>query len=499
MNIQSFAIQTLKTNGPMLTGDLAKIIAKKNKSSLGAATTAVSRLRHPILKLKGLSFLDNQKYVYLEEQFPNQKFQETLKHHLVKQNLAAGRALNAITARGGIIREREFSIICGAPSKNLKKQLRDMTVLRQLLDSKLIKTDITATGEKILCDTSVLSDLKTHGIFFALSDILIGKCSEWCLRVGFTSSGIKSNRLTSSKDLPQFGLFNWDIVSPTYLHGLKTFNRKTNKIESGFFAADAIISANILKKSDLSAFKSKIEIIKSQRGMKPFIPAIIHLGMEEEALKELRSLGVMCLEPKSFGDPKLGDIIKELLLFLTNNTIFFKDQPRFEELIKKLLSHDYGRLLNLPGPLFQMTLAFLYKQQGHFVDYEKKILAASGEAEIDLFVITTHHELISIETKGFKQGKRLDVKEVCDWIENKRPRIIEWCKNNYKDSKYQPVKFQFIISSKFDPTDLKTIQDKADSSYKNHPVEFLDIQYAKNLAKSFQQQQIISCLDEHYG
>lgn len=498
MNVQSLAIQILKTNGPMLTGELARAISKINKSTPGAATTAVSRLKRPVLKLKGLAFLDNQKYVYLEDQFPNSRFQEKLRGYLIQQNVAAGRALRGISARGGLIREKEFSIVCGAPSKDLKKQLRDNIVLKQLQNTKLIKSNTSSTGDTFLCDFDSLIDIKNHAVIFSLSDLLVEKCTEWCLRVGFTSTGIKSNRLTS-RDLPQFGLFNWDIVSPTYLNGLRTYNKKRKKVESGFFAADAIISPNVLKLSDLSAFKNKVEVIKSQRGMKPFIPAIVHLGMEDAAIRELRALGVMCLEPKSFGDPKLGDVIKELLFFLANNSIFFKDQPRFEELIKRLLSSDYGRLLNLPGPLFQMTLAFLYKQDGHLVEYERKAVSKNGDAEIDLFIITNQHELISVETKGIKKGKRPDIAEINDWIENKRPRIIEWCQNSYKDNKYKPVKFQFIISSSFDQTDLQSIQEKANAQYKSHPVEFLDILYVKNLAKKYQQQEILACLDEHYG
>lgn len=498
MSFQNLAIQILEVNGPMLTGELAKVIAKRNKSKLGTATTAVSRLKHPIKKLKGIAFLDNQKYVYLENQFPNYQFQENLRRYLIQQNIAAGRALKGISARGGIIREKEFSIVSGAPSKNLKKQLRDNVVLKQLKDTKLIKSNGIGSGDVFLYDFDSLLDIKNHAVIFSLSDLLIEKCTEWCLRVGFTSTGIESNRLTS-KDLPQFGLFNWDIVSPTYLNGLRTYNKKTKKVESGFFAADAIISPNVLKQSDLSAFKNKVAVIKSQRGMKPFIPAIIHLGIEEVAIRELRSLGVMCLEPKSFGDPKLGEVIKELLFFLTNNSVFFSDKERFEELVKKVLSKEYGRLLNLPGPLFQMTLALLNKQLGHAVDYGKKISSSKGEAEIDVLVITNKHELIGIESKGLKKEKRPDIKEINEWIENKRPRIIEWCRNSYKDPKYKPIKFQFIISSQFNVDDLKLLQEKANAQFKQHPVEFLDIQYVKNLASEYQQQEILKCLDEHYG
>ncbi|MFN3454600.1 MAG: hypothetical protein ACK41T_06525 [Pseudobdellovibrio sp.] len=491
MSVQNIAIQILKTNGPMLTGELAKLIAQRNKSKLGAATTAVSRLKRPIVKLKGIAFLDNQKYVYLEEQFPNHQFQEKLRWYLTQQNIAAGRALHGISARGGVIREKEFSIISGAPSKNLKKQLRDNIVLNQLKENRLIKTNNTNPNNAFIYDANLLADLKNHAVIFSLSDLLIEKCTEWCLRVGFTSSGIKSNRLIS-KDLPQFGLFNWDIVSPTYLNGLRTYNKKSKKVESGFFAADAIISPNVLNKADLSAFKNKVEVIKSLRGMKPFIPAIIHLGMEEAAINDMRAIGVMCLEPKSFGDPKLGEIIKELMFFMTNNAVFFKDQPRFEELIKKALSNDYGRLLNLPGPLFQMTLAFLFKQDGHLVEYERKAYSGKGNAEIDLWIITNQHELISVESKGLKRGKKIDPNQVIEWIEVKRPRIIEWSKNNYRDNKYKPVKFKFIISSEFEEKDLQTFQQKANAEYKSNPVEFLDISYVKKMAKTFNQTEILN-------
>lgn len=498
MKTQQLAFSIIKSSGPMLTGELAKKISERQRCSLASATTAVSRLQHPIKKLKGIAFVGNQKFIYIEEQFASQQYQDSLRKNLIKCNAAAGRALLGIRARGGMIRKDEFSIVCGAPAIDLKKQLRDHIVLQQLNENNLVKFVKNAGNSELLYDSNSLPEANMQMVIFSLSDLLVEKCTEWCLRVGFTSTGISANRLTS-KELPQFGLFNWDIAAPTYLFGLRTYNKKKKKVEAGFFAADVIVSPKVLESADLTAFKNKVEVIKSQRGMKPFIPAIIHLGMTLEAIEEMRSRGIMCLEPKSFGDPKMGEIIKELLFFFTHNAVFFKDQPRFEELIKKALSKDYGRLLNLPGPLFQMTIALLNKHQGHAIDLGKKVYSSKGDAEIDIWVITNKNELISIETKGYKKGKKIVISEINDWIDNKRPRIIEWCQNNYKDKKYKPLRFQFIISSELSAGDLASLTTKANSQHKNHPVEFLDIKDVKKLAKEFHQTEIANCLDEHYG
>lgn len=482
----------LKSRGPCLSSELAKYLQTTTRCSVQAARQAVYRLENPINKLKGINFQDAQKFVYLSEHFGSAKFREKLIEMLIIHRTAAGRAILAINSRGGFIRKSDFDAIACAPILNLSGQLKSSVVRDQLIKNNLLMEETYDGTEYYRIFDSTSSNLIAH-VEQRISDLLLKKCAEWALRVGFTSKN--SGRLRGSKDVPQFGLFAWDYTSPTFLHGLRQW--KSKKKISGFFAVDVLVKQDPIVPRDLAAYFHKIEVIQSQKNSKRFIPALIHLGMEEELLMNVRDRGIMCLEPRSFGDPQLADIIKELLRFLENARQFFGDQDRLNLLIAKMLTTDFGRLLNLPGPLFQIIVAFLYKCEGHLIETGKMISSSESEAEIDVYVLTNSREIIAIETKGYKKGKELNLDEVEKWISERRPRIIKWFQINYQSQGYT-LRFEFIISSKFSDPQLKRLNTHASHSYRNFPITFLDIKHVISMANKYKQYEIVKGLNEHF-
>lgn len=492
---QQIAVQHLMKHGPCLSGDLARHLQKIKKCNIESARMAVSRLGHPIKKLKGINFKDAQKFVYIERHFAGFEYKANLTYELKENNTAAGRALQAIEARG-FIRENEFPIAAGSPINDIKKQLRDKIVLKQLTENQLLIPQVLSNGTTILLTDDSDFDPITANVKLNVTDLLLKKCSEWAIRIGFSSENTSVIR-KENKPLPQFGLFAWDMTSPTYLNGLRQWEKDT--LKPGFFAADAIISYNELTLKDLAAFKSKIEIIRSQKGMARFIPALIHLGMNKEALQELRSMGVMCLEPKSFGDEDLGRLILEVLSFFENMKTFFGDPERLNQLVSTMLTTEYGRLLNLAGPLYQMILALLYKTEGYYLEPGKKVEYGGEKAEIDIFVQSTGKKIISVETKGYNKGKKPNVNEIESWLAIKRPRIIKWYEANFRKLGYDGLSFEFVISSTFSKEDLTKLNDIASKSYKNYPVRFLDINYVHNLASKHRLSEISKNLLDYFG
>jgi uncharacterized protein YuzE len=494
--IQKICEKILRSKGPMLTGELATaLLAETGKDNINAARQAVYRLSHPIKKIENISFDDNQKFIFLKEQEDLGPFRRTLISKLVEHRTAAGRAILALRAKKQIFKEH-FPIIAGVSHLTLGKNLNSEEVYKQLEENKLIIETIMP-NEKVVI--SVAGDetatIFSFEILNAIEKLILEMCKEWALRIGFGST----NKLKTKNEelpLPDFGFFSWDLCGASYLIGLKTYDEGGEPIPGGFFA-DVYLKSEELKKGDLESYLNKVFALKKQRGSR-YLPALIHQGMSLELIMDLRNIGIMCLEVRSFGDKKVGELVSELILLVNNIRSVVGDEEKLSSILDKMLSKEYGRLLNLPGPLFMMTVAYLYKHEYSSVVPNEIVASKHGKAEIDVFVRQNHRDIIAIECKGYKADKRLDMAEIEEWIDTKRPKIIEWYRSVSQAAGYQSLKFQFIISSKFTEDELKHLRTLADNAYKQFPVEFLDINYVVGLAKKHKLTKVVEGLKENF-
>lgn len=491
MSLQSDIELILKNNGPTCSGNIINALVAKGVS-YDASRKAVSRTKFPIQKLKGISFQANQKFVYLLTHRNSEVFKEALTFELVENKTAAGKALEGIKANCGIINSNHFSIISGAPISNTKKQLRFDVVLEQLKDNGLIyETKIDGQIYLYPYDTTV-SPLKAE-LYTKLNENILTSIKKWIISLGLGSKD--TVRVKTKNDLnPQFGYFDWDVTSPSYLNIFKTA-KKAN----GHFVADLKLNeGKFVTAKQLESFFNKVDVCNFRMKQKSFQPAIIHMGLDEEALYESRRRGIMLIELKHLVDSNLVAYMKQIYEIFSRIDKLAESADSIKSLIQTITKTEVGRLLNLPGPLFQMIYAYLLKLDGNtYIKLGELVNSELGNTEIDIYVQRNHSDVIFIECKAYKKDKKFPFDEFEAWIHTKRERIRKWY-TKVKPSSVKSFSYQFVVANEITPEERIKINEIT-ARFSVKPITVLDYNEIRKIAIDRNEKEIVSILEAHFG
>ena len=128
--------QILQTRGPILSGALAQELAK-HSVNLTAARKQISRLTHPVKKLK-LGFENNQSFVYLENQTDTEEFWKNLAQCLKSSSQAYYSYLNAFLIHYGFIYKSQLAAYTFSPVQNLKRHFHSNSIVKRLMKNRII-------------------------------------------------------------------------------------------------------------------------------------------------------------------------------------------------------------------------------------------------------------------------------------------------------------------------------------------------------------------------
>lgn len=153
--------------------------------------------------------------MYLERDFGSRMYWATLTEALLKTNSAYGFAIAALRQRDGLVPEKHFQIVCGAPIKQ-KKHLSPDTIFTRLSEAGLLKKiAVPGLGDCItLVQADGYYDNKAQALRVRLitENILLCAIKDWLKKLGITSYDKTATR--DQEALPKVGTLYPVAVKP---------------------------------------------------------------------------------------------------------------------------------------------------------------------------------------------------------------------------------------------------------------------------------------------
>jgi hypothetical protein len=336
-------------------------------------------------------------------------------------------------------------------------------VEKKLKELQLIWKNDTTDGE-IVCLWDSAGITKRRRAVMAVEDILLSAIRSWLIKIGWSSTNVLKVR--GEQCVPEFGQFAWDIVGPTYLAGITTFNK--GSLINGFIVGD-IIMDRTLSPDDLRPFFAKWDILQAQKRKARFQPMIVADSFTQDSLKLLRKRGALVALPSVLLGDEMAKDLRQLVNTIENAAAALTKDPRSVFDLIARVSKVEGAALNLRGVVIEMIIAHLYKLKGYDIDIRQIV---SGEdqqlAEIDVKA-KNRQEVICSECKGKAPHVLVDAPEIKEWLDKSLPRIKFWL----KQSTTLPVKrrFEFYSSTDYTEAAMELIK-KTEASHKKQSIKF---------------------------
>ena len=142
-------VQILSNHGPALTSEVATRLRRAGVSP-EAARQRLSRLPQGVQALRGISFSKKVRFIYLESQWGNEAFWTALIRAIKDTNPPYAAAIAAMEARDGIVPERHFAIVSGAPIRQSRQVASDVVLERLSAIHLLDRIEVAGQGECVV-------------------------------------------------------------------------------------------------------------------------------------------------------------------------------------------------------------------------------------------------------------------------------------------------------------------------------------------------------------
>jgi hypothetical protein len=469
----------LREHRPTLSGKLIQILAEEGVST-DAVRKRISRLRPPISKLKGF-FKDNQSFFYLQEQYLKQEYYEELRIAFKTSAKKYFSVIKSIEYHNGFIKKEHVASYSISPIKNLKSHKNISNIIEDLRNLNIIyEEEGYYTLNNLISERSSNNFRYYKGVELA-KEIILSQFYDCSRSIGLVS-------YESGKFHSEFSKFQFNFVSPSYITGILKY--KNEKVIPAFVLADVLIGSET-GIDEIDFFINKIDIIKTQV-QSNFIPYLIVENLSQEALKKLKSKGIVIgFVNKLFGH-EYEELLKSLINTVTNAGAILKNNPEdYLKLISQLNKLVDGKTNNLRGDLFEMAVGYYHSNLCQSLDIGKVINHEGNRREIDV-IAYYQSSVTACECKAYKS--KIDEKVVEEWLSCKIPKIYEWLKEKDNDKK---VIFEFWSVSGFTPEAEQLLNQKR-SSIKKYEIEFYDEKTILAKAKLSGAQKIVEIMREYF-
>lgn len=470
--------------------------------AIGSPDAARKRLERSVHKgevrhVVGLKLPHNERFYYLESQHRSNPYFSALLKAFDETGSAFGLAVASLAARGGVTPAAQFALLSGSPSK-LKGHIPAEAILEgHLAHGVMIQTNDPSLGNLIQFAARAprsVHPLATVRARLIAEDLLLSALKDWLRKNNFASYNMVTTRPPLGvAESPDFAHLRWDLTAPSYLHPLVA--RSSGKTIPGFVVADTML-ANI-DKSSLRYFINKCNLLVAQRGVRPTINILVAEQFESEAFNLGRSRGILLTTPSNLFGTELGAALRDLIAVLSNAAAAVASDPARIDRIVSALSRIEGAAANLRGPLLELIVGMLVKDQGGTIDMGKKIrVNHSGlTAEIDILRVKDA-EIWTYECKAKSMDTDVGPIEIKDWLERQLPRIADWVKGEERFSGKQ-LNCAFWTTGRFsaDALDLLASAQKRTKQYK---IEWKDGTNLYQVAERQNHQYGKKLLNEHF-
>lgn len=443
----------LKQNGPMLSGDLSKLLETKYGLNAEAARKRVERGNLGVSRLNHVIFPHRARFIYLQEEYGSPYFFDKLMAALKKTRSTYFGALKALELRGNMMPRAHFLIACGAPVAQ-KKHISAESLLERLVKATLVKEVLVPGGELcvVRCDQQQMLDVpsvwaKMKGRLIAEKVALLA-VRDWSRNLGMVSFDTVETREDESLEaLPKVGTFNWDLAGPSYLYPMREYVDTT--LKPGFFVCDLALNG-IVGVDQLAGFVNKCVTLRSLKKVGKCLQVFVAERYSDEAFDLLREKGIIPATTESLFGRDVAQALKSLCAVLTDTAKLTQNPDALDKIFNDL-SRIEGAASTLRGSLFEFAVAQIARST--FLGYSQEMNrivkdSIGAEAEIDVLAQRPNHEVVFIECKGIHPISTLGDDEVEKWL-SKRIPVIRGFVKTHSEWASTPHRFELWNSGKF--------------------------------------------------
>lgn len=474
----------LNEYGPMLSGDLARKYEIAYGASNEAARKAISRANAPVKRLYKFKFDKNQLFYYLESQYKSEKYYSALFDSIKRHSKVIYTFIQAFISQNGYISKAILPAFTGAPAGKVKGHKNYSGILQDLIDTEVILefSDERYSLNHAFCDSVNLN----HSIGLEIAKkVIISDFNRW-------ASGINLVAFEKGKELfdaPTFAQFQWAYTAPSYVQPL--FSSKSE--QPGFIIADVFFGEMATTES-LSFFIEKLNIIRSFKNVKPFLPILLVDKIDHDALILLKKNKVTVAILNNFFDKKYTNLLNDLVNIFTNATSIINKNP--DELYRLFdnIEKSEGRYNNMSGDMFELLVGTYYFHIGcSYLKSKINIYNDSGKhKELDLLI---KRDGITIVAECKATRSKIDDKIILKWLNDTIPFTREWLQENNHTEK---AEFQFWSVGGFTPEAMELLK-KAESETKKYSIKYFDKQQMIDMARDKNDINFVRIMTTHFS
>lgn len=473
----------LRNKGPLLSGELAELLAKESNANKEAIRKRLSRAKFPVTRIRGF-FVDNQSMFYLQEQYNKEIFFDGLLKAFKKGAKRFYAVIKAIEYHYGYIKTQHLPCYTFSPTQNLVGHKRISKILDELIGLKVIAFEGDSYKlHPYLLETSNPS-YKEYKAIETAKNFVLTQFLSWTRSIGLTS-------YNTGSFYSEFAKFQWSFTSPSYINSLTS--SVEGKITPAFILADVLIGREA-EEENVNFFIEKIKILNAQKNLSKFIPFLIVDSVSTNAFQLLKKNGIVIgFVNKLFGY-EYSDLLKALINTITNAGAILKKNPEvYLDLITKLNKLVDGKTNNLRGDLFELAVGFYHSRLCRSLDIGKQINFEGNRKEMDVFAVYTD-EIKVAECKGYKNKVSKDEIEV--WLSEKISIVRKWIIDQHAyDNKN--ITFEFWSTGGYEDDALEKLK-YSKTTTKKYKIEYYDQPQIIEKAKEVKSQRFNDILKQYY-
>ncbi|WP_203561213.1 hypothetical protein [Jiella pacifica] len=495
--MSDFIEKFLEARGPCLSSEVADYLVKNLTISPVAARKRVSRLSGNVRRLGYVTFPRKARFLYLEKQFGSPHYWKNLVEALMQTNSAYGHAIAALRQRGGIVPDRLFPIVCGAPVAQLK-HLSPESIFTRLSEAGLLKrVPLPGLGDCIsIVQANEYYDFSAPTVRARLitEGFLLTAVSDWLKKLGIVSYGKVATR--EGETLPRVGTFAWDLTAPSYLGPLVKLD-KNGKNKPGFVVCDVHLG-DLITVDGARPFINKCRTIRSLRNIGPCLQIFVAEKFQGDAFQLLKSNGIVPATPANLFGEEVAEGLSELSKVLNKaaytSTI---DPAEFDALFKKLGKIE-GAATQLRGTLFEYLSAEIFRKTGYHVTMNRVFKNENKEAEADIVAIRENISITFIECKGHSPYGETPDKDVKRWLQHNVPIFFKVIKA-HPDWQNLQVRFEFWATAPLSDESIAMLQKaKSEINPSRYTVEWRIGPEIRDICKATKDDGLTTAFRKHF-
>ncbi|OQP59130.1 hypothetical protein A3860_38845 [Niastella vici] len=467
----------LMTEGPMLSGELAKRLAVKESLKVNTASQRINRASE-FNQIKGF-FKSNQSLCYLPEHAKDDWILSVLSDFMYENGRKYWYTLNALKLHEGIVSRKYLECYTNYPILPLSGHIPFETVIKSFIDQRIL-----VYNESDLLFSPQFSNLIVNPALHRTIELIKGNILE-----NFHSLARNTGLISyeTGELFGEFGKFRWAFKGLSPVRGLKSDGK------FGYLLGDVLIGKPFYEK-DILFFIDKLRHIQSFRNASRIFPILLIDNLDKEALYKLKSEGIVIGFIKELFGDKYAESLKELIGILNNAAASLKKDPdKYLDLIRELRKYNEGLLNNIRGTLFEFVVGHIHQQKCQSLNMGREIIMNNSRHEMDIEAIYSSKVVIA-ECKAQKSLVNLEAAET--WLTEKIPAFRNWILKQ-DTLKTKRVEFEYWSTSGFMP-DAETLLNDAAQTTERYKISIFGPEKIRDRAKQIGHKKLKESLDNFF-